>query len=440
MRSTNNPPGIVTLRRGYSIFAAAVGAYMVFLAWHHYGQLGMPIWRIPVIVISFAWLTLTVVAAHLNAPSKAETPDLSIAAIVPSHNEDPTMMRAMLDSLDAQTKPFAAVYFIENGGTDGNAERVFNEWAAQTPIPLTRFIYRAEPGKRDAQAVAFAQCTTDIIATIDGDTRLDPYANENGLKPFSDPKVMSVAGLLIGLNRAKNLLTRVLDLGFVSSFMNGRAAWSRFNSVAVNCGGLAYYRTWVVKTHLYDYRTQTVTGRKVSSGDDRILTGYAALEGKTKFQENAVAYTLLPENMSHLTRQRGRWWRSFWWGGVWLLRRFNPNRLIWWLVLSQYITFCLYAVMFPVILLVDPIVNQKFPWMFFLYIAGLSYVRSARTLAVKRPDQSTKAQIISYVLLSPLATIINLWLCTALQWWGLFTFRTTGWRTRQKVEVGLSPE
>lgn len=442
--TTNDPALIdpthqVSLRRWYPVFAAIVGAYLVFLGWYHWGQLGIPIWRIPVIIVSFIWLVLTITAAHLHRPATNPTPrDLKVAAVIASHNEDPNMLRAMFASMDAQTILPHALYFVENGGTNGDAERIFNEWAASTPIQRTRFIYREEASKRGAQGVAFEEETeADIFMTVDGDTKLDPYAIENGLKSFADRKVMSVAGLLVGLNRDKNLLTRIVDIGFIASFMNGRAAWSRFNSVAVNCGGLAFYRVWVVKRHLHDYLNQRVAGRKVHSGDDRMLTCFAALEGKTVFQETSVGYTLLPENLGHLTRQRGRWWRSFWWGGLWAIRRFSPRRAIWWLVLSQFITFVLYAVMFPLILLVDPIVNQKFPWAFFVYIAGLSYVRCARTLAVRQPGQSFSSQLLSFVLLSPLVTYLNIWLCTILQWWGMFTFRTTGWRTRQQVEVGI---
>jgi hyaluronan synthase len=178
----------------------------------------------------------------------------------------------------------------------------------------------------------------------------------------------------------------------------------------------------------------------VNSGDDRMLTGFAALEGRTVFQETSVGYTLLPSNMGHLTRQRGRWWRSFWWGGLWLIRRFKPTRAIWWLVASQYVTFVLYAVMFPLILIYDPITHHKFPFAFFLYVIGLSYLRSARTLAVNRPDQTLRSQLLNFVFIPPLVTLLNLWLCTVLQWWGMFTFYETGWRTRQGqgAEVGIN--
>lgn len=433
-------PLVVSLRRWYPLFAILLGIYLIILGWHHWNQLSIPLWRTPVIILSFGWLVLTIVAAHLNRPVKNNfIPNARIVAVIPSHNEDPNMLQAMFDGMDRQTVKPDALYFVENGGTDGNAERIIAQWKQTTSIREVYFNYREEASKRGAQGLAFEKEDdfNAIVITVDGDTLLDPHAIENGIKPFIDPEVTSVAGLLVGLNRNKNMLTRIVDISFVASFVNGRAAWSRFNSVAVNCGGLAFYRLWVIKKHLHDYLNQTVAGRQVQSGDDRMLTGFAALEGKTVFQETSVGYTLLPENINHLTRQRGRWWRSFWWGGIWLIRRFSPRRAIWWLVMSQYITFVLYAVMFPLILVVDPILNQKFPWFFFLYIAGLSYVRCARTLAVKRPDQSFASQFFGFLLLAPLSTLLNIWLCTILQWWGMFTFRTTGWRTRQKVEVGI---
>jgi hyaluronan synthase len=437
--------GHIAIRRRYPFIGVLVVLALALLAVYHVGQLGIAVWRIPVIIVSFVWMCVTIIAALFNRAARGPAPDLRVGVVVPSHNEDPEMLKEMLASLDNQSKLPNVVYFIENGETNGAAEHIFSEWAKHTRIGRTVFIYLTQAGKRDAQVEAFRrellrEDGVDIFVTVDGDTQLDPMAILEGIKPFVDPEVMSVAGLLVGKNHSHNLLTRIVDLGFVSSFMNGRSAWSSFSSVAVNCGGLAFYRAWVVKKYLVEYQSQTLLGKKVNSGDDRMLTAFAALEGRTVFQETSAAYTLLPSNMSHLTRQRGRWWRSFWWGGMWLIRRFNPSRAIWWLVASQYVTFALYAVMFPFILIYDPIVHRHFPWAFFVYIAGLSYLRSARTLAVARPDQSLSSQILSFVLISPLVTLLNLWLCTVLQWWGLLTFFVTDWRTRQKVEVGIGSE
>lgn len=437
-------PRRVTIRSYYPVVGVLVMISLVLLGLHHWEQLKVASWRIPVISLSFLWMCITLVAAHFNRPAKGEASVLRAGLVIPSHNEDPAMLKEMLESIDAQTILPHVVYFIENGGTNGDAERIFKAWAKETLVPRPIFMYRAEAGKRDAQVAAFVREfrraePVDVIVTVDGDTELDPRAIFEGLKPFADPTVMSVAGLLVGKNRADNMLTRIVDLGFVSSFMNGRAAWSAFGSVAVNCGGLAFYRSWVVKAHLKEYVEQTMFGRKLHSGDDRMLTAFAALEGRTVFQETSVGYTLLPSNFSHLTRQRGRWWRSFWWGGIWLIRRFEPTRIIWWLVASQYITFVLYAVLFPLVVLYDPLRHHTIPWAFFTYAFMLSYLRSARTLAVNRPDQPLSTQFTQYLFLSPLVVLLNLWLCTMLQWWGLLTFYETGWRTRQKVEVGIAP-
>ena len=441
-RKTNPDTDYVTIRRWYPLVGFLVAAYMVAIGIYHFNQLGIPAWRIPVIMLSFAWMAVILIAAHFNRPARGAAPDLKVGVIIPSHNEDPEMLRTMLASLDNQTRLPYAVYFVENGETNGEAERIFTEWQRRTLIPRIKFIYRTMAGKRGAQGEALAkefarQDCVDIITTVDGDTRLDPRAILEGLKPFADPEVTSVAGLLVGANRKRNLLTRIVDLGFVSSFMNGRAAWSTFNSVAVNCGGLAFYRAWVIRKHFQEYLTQTLFGREVNSGDDRVLTGFAAQEGRTKFQETSVGYTLLPDNIGHLSRQRGRWWRSFWWGSIWLIRRCSPTRAVWWLVASQYVTFTLYAVMFPLVLIYDPITHRKFPWAFFVYIIGLAYLRAARTLAVKRPDQMLGSQLANFVFIAPLVTILNIWLCTCLQIWGGLTWYVTGWKTRHKVEVGL---
>jgi len=465
--------GTVTLRRSYGIVAFLVFAGLTALTVYHVNQLGMTNWRIPIIMISFVWLVLIIVAAHANRPATNNPPksaDGMTAAVITVFNEDPVTFRKMLDTLDIQRFRLKTVIVVNDGSytttveiddrypeghprrevevqhKDDSLREIFEDWKRQTRIRDAVYHYQPNAGKRHAQKWAFDLLrgrsiaeVPNYIVTIDSDTILDQNAIYNGLRPFDDDKVMSVAGLLVGLNASENLLTRAINLGFESSFMNGRAAWSTFKSVAVNCGGLAIYRSNVVFTHLHEYTNQTVWGRPANSGDDRIMTAFAAMHGKTVFQEDCVGYTLLPNNRKHLTKQRCRWWRSFWWGGVWLLKRLPITRMIWWLVLSQYVTFVLYSVVFPTVLIIDPIIHQKLPWEFFVYVFFLSYLRTARTLQIKRPDVSTGTQILTYLWGSPANTLINLWLCTALQWYGLFTFGNTGWSTRgQGAEVGVA--
>jgi hyaluronan synthase len=293
-------------------------------------------------------------------------------------------------------------------------------------------------GKRHSQALAFdADPGADIFVTVDSDTVLDVNALREGVAPFSRTDTTSVAGLLLSLNQGKNLLTRLIDLSFVMSFLNGRASWSRLGSVVVNCGGLALYRADVVRKYREEYLTQTVWGRRVASGDDRMMTCFALLEGRTVIQERCVGYTLLPEKVWHLTRQRVRWWRSFFWGGGWLLKTFPLDKPAWWLVWWQFTSFIMYTFVLPVMVFDHRSAGIRFVLPFIAYVAALSYIRSVRYLSLRRPDQSFRSQLLTFAL-APLSTVLNVYLCTMLQYAGLATFLKTGWGTRQNVEVGIA--
>lgn len=222
----------------------------------------------------------------------------------------------------------------------------------------------------------------------------------------------------------------------MTSFLIGRAAWSRLSSVTVNCGGLAFYRAWVVRKWLDEYLSQTVLGRQVASGDDRMLTTYALLEGRTVFQQSSVGYTLMPVNLSHLTRQRMRWWRSWGWGNMWIIRRFPVSRIAWWLVAWQIADLVLWTIAWPVVLIVNPVRDHHFPLAFIGYMAVLSYVRASRYLTVRYEGRRFSDQLLSFAL-APLSGLLSLYVCSALQYPGLATFANTGWGTREQVEVGL---
>lgn len=434
------------------VFAAAVGGLLVY----HWEGRSSGFALEPLNVVMFGAVTWFLVVAHLHRdviPDQIQAEVLGrlrVTVVVPVYNEDLTVMRGLLGTLAAQTRLPARVHFVNDGsalaiGLDGgeydDVALELNRWRqAGAPAGLeVRYDRIPNSGKRHAQAVAFnADPVADVFVTVDSDTVLDPRAIERGLAPFSRRRVTAVAGLLLALNYKATLLTRLIDLSFVSSFMIGRASWSVMSSVTVNCGGLALYRASVIRKYLGEYLTQTVLGNQAMSGDDRMLTTYALLEGRTCFQQSAVGYTLLPDNMSHLTRQRIRWWRSWAWGNAWIIRRFPITRAAWWLVAWQFTSLVLWTIAWPVVLIVGPLETHRFPWQFFAYMAVLGYVRSLRYLTVRYEGRPFRSQLLTFAL-APLSSLLSLYVCSALQYPGIATFANTGWGTRQKVEVGMEP-
>ncbi|MGW2938812.1 glycosyltransferase [Streptomyces sp. NPDC001156] len=432
----------------YLVVSLAMVSAMAGLADYHWLQAHRDLNVLVLInLFGFGWIVFNLMAsfAHRDIrPTprvKSQLDRLRVSVVVPVYNEDPATFEAMLESLLRQTRMVQYFHVVDDGSKTDACERVFHQWLSVAPPDLEAHYTRIPNSKkRHAQGVAFKHDTkADIWVTLDSDTVLDPRAIENGVNAFSKPKVMAVAGMLVALNDKSNLLTRLLDLGFTMSFLNGRASWSILRSVVVSCGGLAFYRGTVVRKYLDLYLKQKIWGRKVASGDDRMLTTYALQEGHTVLQESALGYTLMPENMSHLTRQRIRWWRSFFWGGGWLIQNISIFKPAWWMVAWQFTSFVLFTFALPVVLVVGPVRTGHVPWEFFPYMGILSYLRSIRFMAFKRDDRSWGHRFGTW-LMSPLCSVLHLYLCSVLQYVGLFTFLKTGWSTRQTVEVGMADE
>lgn len=432
-------------RRRYLAFALLLGAVLTAYAHHHLARvMHQPSHLVAIDAFMFCWLAFTVIVAHTHldfrpsAEQAQRLDDLRVTVVIPLFNEDPETFRALLDSVAGQSRLPQRLHIIDNGSSDNACHLVFDDWARTTTTDMeVRYDVIGLVGKRQAQAVAFdADPDADIFCTLDSDTVLDRHAIGEGIAPFSRADTTSVSGLLLGLNQRKNLLTRLIDVSFVMSFLNGRACWSRLGSVVVNCGALAFYRSDVVRKYRNPYLTHTVWRRSVTTGDDRMLTGYALLEGRTVLQERSVGYTLLPENLSHLTRQRIRWWRSWFWGGGWLIQTCPLTKPAWWLVLWQFTGFVLFSFAMPVALILHPIETGRLALPFLGYVALLAYLRSVRYLIVRRPDMTYRQQLAMFAM-APFSSLLNLYLCSGLQYVGLATFLKTGWSTRQTVEVSI---
>src|SRR4051794_11107705 len=431
-------------------YLAPIGALLLIggavVATRHFEQYiaGQATSFIFVAYLSFGFLALTLWSAHTQRDATATDPEdmeylagLRVSVVMPVYNEDPETFRRALDSIAAQSRPVQRVHVVDDGSRSSACREVMAAFSAAHPELETEYTYVSNNGKREAQAVAFrTDPAADVFMTMDSDTILDERAVENGLLPFADPRTMSVAGMLIGLNRRHSLLTRLVDLGYTNSTLNTRAFQSRLRSVCVNQGPLAFYRAFIPRKYLGAYLGQTFLGRRVVSGDDRMLTNFALLEGQTVLQQSALAQTLLPTRIGHLTRQRIRWSRSFFRGGMWLIRHLPLARSAWWIMAWRFVTFVLFTVMYPSILLIRPVFEGYLPTAFFVYICLLSYAKSLRYLTVRRVGEPLGSQLVTY-LLAPLSTLLHFYLSTVLRYVGLLSIRSTGWGTRGVVEAGV---
>ncbi len=354
----------------------------------------------------FLLLLWQIGGAYLERPATATgqareyLDGLRVVAIVPVYNEDPAALRACLESMVSQ----------------------------------------ANAGKRHAQAVAVrATGDADIYWTVDSDTVSDPRALDELLLPFADPRVQSVAGVVMAANVGSSFLARITDLWFVTGQLTDRSSLSVFGAVWVNSGPIAAYRAEVVRDNLDGYLTERFFGRHVAFSDDSLLTLYAMVRGRTVQQPTAFAFALMPDRFGHLCRMYLRWMRGSFIRSWWRVRYLPLRSYAWWAHLLRWASMVVATVVFVTVVFVSPMVEPTLtalPWLLSVtFIVG--WAQTLRYLTVRRSDESTGRRVWTW-LLAPVAVVFAAVVLRVIRWYGAATCWRTGWGTRQQVEVVLA--
>ena len=347
-------------------------------------------------------------AAAVTSRQQRQLDRLQVTVNVPVYNEDPDALRLMIASLFGQSRLPNRIQIVDDGSACDYTQVIaeFEAQAALYPMVNASWERTENRGKRHAQLVTFGNDrTADIFVTLDSDTVLDEAAIEEGLKPFTDPRVSSVAGVLLTLNASRNLFTRLTDTWLTTFQSNTRSAWSRLGCVLINSGGLSFYRAKIVRGALPAYATETFAGREVRFSDDSMLTLFALLSGRTVQQPTAFAFTVMPENISHHVRQQLRWMRgnvirSFWW-----FRYLPFCSIAFWQALLAWVMFTAMTVLLTDLFVVGPAMGHPVPLPYLPLFLAITYVSGARSLMVHRSDLPRRAQLGAYTLMP----VISLW-------------------------------
>lgn len=379
----------------------------------------------------------------VDAAQQAELDKLNVSIAIPTYNEDPEALQRGLLALLQQTRLPQLIHVVENGERDGSLDGVRDWFLAQAETYASQGLalkwdHIPEPGKRGAQIFALKQVKSDVFITMDSDTVADPKAIEEGLKPFADARVTSVASVILAYN-AESRLVRLTDAWLLSFQLAVRAAMSRLGCVLVNSGNFSLYRTAVLQEAIPSYEAEYFRGNKVEFSDDSLLTLYSHLKGRTVQQPTSYAFTVLPEKISHHLRQQLRWMRGSTIRSIWRFRYLPLNGWAYWEHFAAWVNFVLVTMVFVYLVLLAPITGNVLLLPLMAGFAVLvAYLTSLRYLTIRRSDQTIQSQVYSW-LLSPVMLAWTAFVLRSLRIYAICTCWKTGWGTREKVEVNLVP-
>ena len=246
----------------------------------------------------------------IDSVSNEELPTCTV--IVPAYNEGKQVYDTLM-SLAESNYPSKKLELlsIDDGSKDDTWKWMM---AAKDVLGDNLKIYQQphNQGKRHALYRGFNLGTGDVFVTVDSDSIVTEDTLRNLVSPFvKDENCGAVAGNIRVLNNKKELLPKMLDVSFVMSFEFVRSAESNLNSVLCTPGALAAYRRDAVFSCLPEWINQTFMGQPSDIGEDRAMTNMILKQGKhVLFQQNAVAYTNVPDKYPGLYKMFIRWGRS----------------------------------------------------------------------------------------------------------------------------------
>ncbi|MFY0712977.1 glycosyltransferase family 2 protein [Seonamhaeicola sp. NFXS20] len=246
----------------------------------------------------------------IEAVSNKELPKITV--IVPAYNESQQVFDTLM-SLNKSDYPKDKIQLISVD--DGSKDDTWLWMQKAKTILGENLELHKQPknmGKRHALYYGFNNGTGDVFVTVDSDSIVTKNTLKNLVSPFiKDENCGAVAGNIRVLNKAKELLPKMLDVSFVLSFEFVRSAESTLKSVFCTPGALAAYKKENVLNCLNEWINQTFMGKPSDIGEDRALTNMILKQGKhVLFQRNAVAFTNVPDKYTGLYKMFIRWGRS----------------------------------------------------------------------------------------------------------------------------------
>lgn len=227
-------------------------------------------------------------------------PDLSL--LIACYNEEKYILET-LNSVEKQAYPGNLEVIVIDDGSHDKTSSIIQAYAHERP--WVRFIQlNANQGKAAALNIGLAKATHSKIVTIDADSFLFKDALIRIVERYaSDPAhTRAVAGTTLVRNSRDNWLTQSQEWDYFQGIATVKRVQSLNQGTLVAQGCFSIYD----KDALNE-----IGGWPRTVGEDIVLT-WALLEKgyRVGYCEDAVIFTIVPNTLMGLVRQRQRWARG----------------------------------------------------------------------------------------------------------------------------------
>lgn len=223
----------------------------------------------------------------------------SVTIIVPCYNEEGTVKDTILSILKLNyPKDKLHIIAVNDGSTD-NTARVLAHFGVH---PQVTILHKENGGKHTALNYALKQITSELVGCLDADSFVDKEALTEIIKYFTDKNIMAVVPA-INVYEPKSLLQKIQKAEYELSIFIRRTL-TFLDSLFVVPGPFSIFRTSVFK-HIGNYK------KAYSTEDLEIALRMQSRHYRIENAHTAYVYTVVPNTLKGLFRQRLRWTYGF---------------------------------------------------------------------------------------------------------------------------------
>jgi len=223
----------------------------------------------------------------------------SVAIIVPCYNEEKTASKTIHSLLDLNyPQDKLQIILVDDGSTDGTHAVLENF----RTYPNVEIYYKENGGKHTAMNLGLSHAKAEFVGGLDADSFAHPEALNRIMTYFNDAKTMAVAPAVV-VHQPQNILQHAqkaeYDFGVFMKKVQGL-----IGGIYVTPGPFSIFRKSVFD-ELGPYR------KAHNTEDQEIALRMQKNHYKIEHCPDAYVYTMSPDTVGKLYRQRVRWIYGF---------------------------------------------------------------------------------------------------------------------------------
>jgi cellulose synthase/poly-beta-1,6-N-acetylglucosamine synthase-like glycosyltransferase len=227
-----------------------------------------------------------------------EFPLHPVSIIVPAYNEG-VVIKDSIQKLLSMNYPAFEIIVVDDGSSDNTYDKALEVAATD---PRVRVFRKPNSGKARTLNFGIGLARYEYVFCMDADSLVEVNAIRHGMRHFTDPNVVAVAGSVLVLNQ-KNAVTSFQTMEYLTGLNFYKSAQSYLGLVTIIPGPSGLFKREQI-LEIGGYEADTF------AEDCDLTLRLVTQSGRVVYEPYMEVRTEVPEEIMPLIKQRYRWNRG----------------------------------------------------------------------------------------------------------------------------------